>query len=104
MLQQEDNDYSMLKTTIPTWIMHSKEQLPLHQIFIKQRITEALQKLSAVPLHPPLEFPENTSEVHDIHLQEESTSIWLDLTELNKAAEKGTALITGDGKQVAKGR
>lgn len=92
----------MLKTTIPTWMMHSKEQLPLHQIFIKQRITEALQviqKSSAVPLHPPLRLPENTSEVHDIHLQEESRSIWMDLTELNKAA-----LITGDGKQVAEGR
>lgn len=91
----------MLKTTIATWVMHSKEQLPLRQIFVTQRTTEALQKQGVVALHPPFKLPENTSDAHDIHLQEESRSIWMDPTELNKAADKGTALITGDGKQVA---
>lgn len=60
MAQEQDDDYGKLKTTIPTWIMHSKEQFPLHHIFIMHRTTEALQKLRVAPLLPPFKLPENT--------------------------------------------
>lgn len=68
------------------------------------RTTDALQKLRVAPLHPPFKLPENKYEVHDIPLQQESRSIWKDLTELNKASDKGMALITKDGKQMVEGK
>lgn len=67
MAQEQDDDYGKLKTTIHTWIMHSKEQFLFHQIFIMHKTTETLQKLGEVPLLPPFKLPENTHEIHDIH-------------------------------------